>query len=84
MAHSNSHTGTVLSTEPQARKVLEKMNHTRRKALRTENKTGLQQGDKTGTSPEGVQKTKEQGDAERKRLRDKQRDKQRDRGNGAA
>ncbi len=62
-----------ISTEPEARGVLEgmKRKHKRKKKVYDDSKDEYKQGDKTGSSPEGMMKSKAEGEAELKRLRAK-------------
>ena len=65
----------MASTEPQSRRLMDEMKAKREKKrkARESDTSGLQgQGKVTGTSPEGLQKSKKKGDAELQKLRDKQ------------
>jgi len=65
---------SVAGTEPQARRFMERLKEQREAKRKKKNdKSGLRgQGDVTGTSPAGIQKSKKQGEAELRALREKQ------------
>ena len=65
--------GTAMrSTEPQARKVAEGIKK-RTSKKKVAKKKGLNPTKPTAKSPPGIRKTKEQGEAELRKLREKQR-----------
>lgn len=67
---------SILSTEPQARKVLEGI---RGKSKKAKPKSNIKQGDKTAKSPKGLNKSKAQGMKEKAALRKKAADRRKKR-----